>query len=482
MSKLYRDVLYLITEELQNDENALRSCLLVNKTWSEIIIPILWKNPWKYLKSGNEKLLLKVIISHLSEKSKENLSIRFKHLMNSSYERPLFDYISFCKHFNINEIERIIKTVDKKSKIKIIKDEIYNLFINENTKFTHLYIPYQFDRQLHLIPGVDKCFSEIRFLSCNAKINLNVLPGLIEIFKSIRELELSIGASNNKYEIIRLIKTSKNLVKIRLLNEYYSERSYCKNLEQTLANHADNILYLKLTKQPITNFVFSFVNLKVLVLNDSYHRYTNWNVLKDLSLPHLQILKTSGIQHGILMNIIKNSGGNLIELKIDDFYPYDCDIGIIMHTISQSCPNLKYLKFPRYVDFLHLEKLLINCKDLMGLYFNFDNSYLNTYVHWDNFFETLAKSSPINLFRFKFQLYEAPELKSLKLFFDNWKGRHPMLLQIIQDKDNLNFHAINTMRRYYDLIEKSKAEGIVKKYDDNLNGITFKDFEWIQSK
>uniref|UniRef100_U9U4T0 Uncharacterized protein n=1 Tax=Rhizophagus irregularis (strain DAOM 181602 / DAOM 197198 / MUCL 43194) TaxID=747089 RepID=U9U4T0_RHIID len=310
--------------------------------------------------------------------------------MNSSYERPLFDYISFCKHFNINEIERIIKTVDKKSKIKIIKDEIYNLFINENTKFTHLYIPYQFDRQLHLIPGVDKCFSEIRFLSCNAKINLNVLPGLIEVFKSIRELELSIGASNNKYEIIRLIKTSKNLVKIRLLNEYYSERSYCKNLEQTLANHADNILYLKLTKQPITNFVFLL--------------------------------------------------------------------------------------------FLHLEKLLINCKDLMGLYFNFDNSYLNTYVHWDNFFETLAKSSPINLFRFKFQLYEAPELKSLKLFFDNWKGRHPMLLQIIQDKDNLNFHAINTMRRYYDLIEKSKAEGIVKKYDDNLNGITFKDFEWIQSK
>ncbi|RGB29759.1 hypothetical protein C1646_712897 [Rhizophagus diaphanus] len=182
------------------------------------------------------------------------------------------------------------------------------------------------------------------------------------------------------------------------------------------------------------------------------------------------------------MNLIKNSGENLIELKIDDCYPYNCDIEIIMHTISQNCPNLKYLKFPRYIDSLHLEKLLINCKDLMGLYFIIDDSYMNSYIQWDDFFGILAKSSPINLFRFKFQLYEAPELKSLKFFFDNWKGRHPMLLQIIQDEEYLNFNAINTMRRYYDLIEKSKAEGIVKKYDDNLNGIIFKDFEWIQSK
>jgi len=52
MSNLNKDVLYLMFEELQNDEKTLYSCLLVSKTWCEVIIPILWKNPWKYDKKG----------------------------------------------------------------------------------------------------------------------------------------------------------------------------------------------------------------------------------------------------------------------------------------------------------------------------------------------------------------------------------------------------------------------------------------------
>ncbi|GBB85215.1 hypothetical protein RclHR1_11780007 [Rhizophagus clarus] len=479
MSKLNGDVLYLIIRELQNDEIALRTCLLVNKTWSEIVIPILWKNPWKYLKDGNESLLLKVIISHLSEKSKKNLSTRFKYLLNS-YERPLFDYISFCKYLNIQEIERIINTVDKKSRIKIIKDEIYDLFINENTRFTHLYIPYQFDRPLHLIPGFDKCFSEISFLSCNANISDDVIPGLTEIFKSIRKLELFIGANSNKYEIIRFIRTSKNLMSVRILNEFYSERTYCKVLEQTLIIHADNILYFKMTKQLTTDFLSSFVNLKVLVLDDRC-RHMNWNVLRDLSLPSLQILKASGIQLGILANLIKNAGGNLIEIKINKFYPSDGDMIMIIRTIYQNCPNLKYLKLPiEYISFLHLENLLTNCVNLIGLFFIINNnSYLIEYYDWDSLFRILAKYSPINLFKFKFYIYKAPELKSLKLFLDNWKGRHPMLLHITHYGENSNR---DTIKSYSVLIEKSKSEGIIKKYVDNFSGLAFKDFEWIQNK
>ena len=52
MSKLYRDVLYLIFQETC----ALPLYLTVNKTWCEIIIPIIWKNPWEYLKKGKEGL------------------------------------------------------------------------------------------------------------------------------------------------------------------------------------------------------------------------------------------------------------------------------------------------------------------------------------------------------------------------------------------------------------------------------------------
>ena len=45
---------------------------------------------------------------------------------------------------------------------------------------------------------------------------------------------------------------------------------------------------------------------------------------------------------------------------------------------------------------------------------------------------------------------------SLKIFFDNWKGKHPMLLQL------------NRMKNVEDLVEKYKAEGIVKKFKNNF--------------
>src|SRR6266498_1962212 len=105
------------------------------------------ENPLKfYLKNKKKRLLLKVIISHFSDELKKNLK---KHIQNkkndfltNSYQRPLFDYISFCKHLNLIRIQEIIC---KEFRMKrIIMNEVINLFINGNTKFTHLYIPQEF--------------------------------------------------------------------------------------------------------------------------------------------------------------------------------------------------------------------------------------------------------------------------------------------------------------------------------------------------
>jgi len=123
MSKLNEDVLYLIFKELQDDKKSLYSFLLVDKTWCKIIIPMLWKDPWKFLSMGKEKFLLDLIIS------RNDLDKGFSH------KKPMFDYISFCKHLNLNEIERIIKMYDF---MIFKKNEIINLFINGNAKFIYL--------------------------------------------------------------------------------------------------------------------------------------------------------------------------------------------------------------------------------------------------------------------------------------------------------------------------------------------------------
>jgi hypothetical protein len=214
MSKLNKNILYLIFEELQYDKNALHSCLLVNKIWCETIVPILWKNPWKYL--IRRKVLLKVILSHLSDELKNNL------LKNKGirifYQGPLFKYISFCRHLNLSEIDNII-SIYKQIKIKV----------NENTKCTHLYILHQFGFQIQLISGAKRCFSNLEFFHCNTD---NILVGLSEICDSIKELELSIKTSNNNYGIVTLIKAQKKLFSVRFL---------------TLADNCPNANFLKIT-------------------------------------------------------------------------------------------------------------------------------------------------------------------------------------------------------------------------------------------
>src|SRR6266496_890445 len=131
MSNLNRDILYVIFKESQDDKKTLHSGLLVNRIWCEVITPILWNNPWKHLK-GKGKLLLNVIISHLSNETKNNLMSQGIDFLIKCYQKPLFDYISYCRHLNLDEIKRIINTaIKEKSKRSIIQNEIINLFINE---------------------------------------------------------------------------------------------------------------------------------------------------------------------------------------------------------------------------------------------------------------------------------------------------------------------------------------------------------------
>src|SRR3954468_20886515 len=102
MPQLNRDVFCLIIDKLHNDKKTLSTCLLVNRTFCKITVPIFWEDPWKFLRlqKENKKIILNVIISHLSDESKNYLS---KHnLLINSYQKPLFNYISFCRHLNFH--------------------------------------------------------------------------------------------------------------------------------------------------------------------------------------------------------------------------------------------------------------------------------------------------------------------------------------------------------------------------------------------
>src|SRR5277367_70683 len=97
MTKLNKDILFLLFEELQNDSNSLFSCLMVNRLWCETVIPILWKNPWRY--NSNNSYLFATIAFYLPDDIKEFLT---RPLPQISHQSLLFDYLSFCRSININ--------------------------------------------------------------------------------------------------------------------------------------------------------------------------------------------------------------------------------------------------------------------------------------------------------------------------------------------------------------------------------------------
>jgi hypothetical protein len=463
MFKLNRDILYLIFEELQDDKKSLYSCLLVNKIFCEIIVQILWKNPWKYLEYGKESLLLNIIISHLSKESRNNLKYHGINCLTNLREKLSFNYIYFYKYLNLGIIEKIIYLFEF-HEISIIQNEIIKLFINENTRFTHLYVPQEFNYQINLIPGSKQCFSKIIFLSCNANMNNNVLTGLTEICESVKELEIYTKDKYNNYEVTRLIDIPKKLTNIHILTNYshgsyssnnsYIKYPFIKILENSLMKHAQAIQHFKINIPPATNILTSFVNLKVLEL-DGNHYYL-WNCLENLSLPFLQILKARGIPVEKLASLIENTSGHLIKISIDCIFYEDINNKRIIQAIYKKCPKLEYLKLNLISSNIkEFEKLLIHCQYLDEIFISIDNLF-----EPKELFEILSKSSPISLFKFKFSnLFIPDKLDSLNQFLDNWKGRHPMFLQFnYRDIKEYSTDLMNLMKKY-------KAKGIIKEFD-----------------
>src|SRR3954452_17779932 len=104
MSKLNKDCLMIVFEELEDEPKTLHSCLLVNKFWCETVVPILWRFLWKF-SHYNRRKLFNMILQDLSEETKVNLSNQGIGTIFTQQQKPFYyDYISFCKYIKHNDI------------------------------------------------------------------------------------------------------------------------------------------------------------------------------------------------------------------------------------------------------------------------------------------------------------------------------------------------------------------------------------------
>src|SRR5688572_321762 len=108
MEKLNVDCLNHISYEI-TDKNSLHSCLLINKEWCNIVVPILWKKYSWY--GGRKKKIFNVILSCLPSSSRQFLSDNYIKLPSFLLKPPLFNYISFCQFPTTETVSEIVKMV-----------------------------------------------------------------------------------------------------------------------------------------------------------------------------------------------------------------------------------------------------------------------------------------------------------------------------------------------------------------------------------
>ncbi|CAG8705440.1 uncharacterized protein OCT59_016097 [Rhizophagus irregularis] len=475
MSKLNKDILFLIFEELKDDKDSLFSSILVNKNWCEVAIPILWKDPWKNL--IKERLLLETVVSFLTNESRDYMISHGLNLLIKPDKPPLFNYISFCRYLNLHKLERIIYTIRNiKEEIKwsMISEEIFKLFINKNNRFTHLIIPYGYKRQIQYLSGFEHCFSELESLRCDVKTNQGFLNGLAQVCKSIKKLVVNVRVIN-KPGIIDLIEAQTKLEDVRFVFDLMTRRIddilFYRICGKSLVKRANTIRHLQVNNELIPN-LSSYVNLISLEIGTHEHN-ASWNNLENVSLPSLRILKAHKVPTNILVNFIENNKGILLEIKISDI-SFEVHTKKLIQAIYNNCPNLQYLELIiNDDDILELENLLINCRHLDGLILNVFN--INTdEMGWDRLFEILIKRASKNLFKFKFIHRTTIKFEALKNFFENWKNRKPMLLHFIE-----MFHLSS---KHLSLIESFKKKGIIKIFYHDKFSYGFDDFEWIKMR
>ncbi|GBB83130.1 hypothetical protein RclHR1_00010012 [Rhizophagus clarus] len=378
--------------------------------------------------------------------------------------------MNFCKHLNLKAIEGIIKEIfSTHTHFEEIRNAIFNLLINENMEYTHLYVFQYFDHRI--IPGAELCFSKIEYLKIDDRINDNFLSILTNICKSIKEMDCITYEYEYNYRIAKLIENQKSLIRFSFLNDYTDKKLSRKIIEKALVKHSNTIQYFYIYGRLETNVLSSsFVNLKTLYLIGNIYddKELKWAILKDIFLPSLQTLKASNILNCYLIDLIESSGRQLNEIHCHHHHSSFnnvIDNRRLIQAIYLNCPNLMYIGILyKNENILDFEELLINCQNLKRLEFCYElvqhlscTVRQSFYTEWDNLFNILIKSPP-SLFEFIFtDIEDKPDLESLELFLNNWEGRQPISFTFDTEYLDVNDKLIDLLGRY---IEK----GVVKKY------------------
>ncbi|CAB4476669.1 unnamed protein product [Rhizophagus irregularis] len=463
---------------------------MVNRIWCETVVPILWRNPWRYAINYYKKnSLYSIITSYLSNDIKESLTKKGVKITGQSL---VFDYLSFCKSINIETIDDII-SIGSSSEYNqfLLQEEIYSFLIKKCPEIKYLNICDTYE--IVYLPEARVRLESLCELTCDTMIDSRYFYRLAHICQQIQRIIIINRNLKANDGTTKLIELQKNLKYFRWIDEFddddddYWERledpytevfNMLKKHANTL-NHFDinlryeyddysdyydiydecNYTFLQYALLELHNLETLEINSPIFLNNDDFNKK-----LEMVAYRNLEILKIDFIDCYQINCMVKNSLC-LRELRINAFHwNYDNfynDSLNFIRTICEYCLLIEYLTIPVFPSlekhFIEFEKLLKKCQKLRSL--NFKETYYEEgkeLEFGDYLSNVLIREASTNLREIRIPYNIKFSLKTLETFLEKWKGRPAVSMYL----EEAYFYRENNS--YMKLFDQYKIEGVIK--------------------
>ncbi|EXX60675.1 hypothetical protein GLOIN_2v1875646 [Rhizophagus irregularis DAOM 181602=DAOM 197198] len=359
-SKIFSGDLPELTNEIiqhfRKDFSTLYSCLLVNRFWCRLAIPLLWENP--FFNPNRNYRYVEIYLSYLSESSKEKFNEHGIIINNLLPSNTLFNYPSFIKFLNISSIYFSIKEwvdilVDNNHEDleKLVYRSLFEVFI-ENGGILHSFEIAMFsdignfNDTMELIlqnPGNSNCPNTLNTIIFDNIDFKNIIITLQEVFDQLNVIEsihiVNCNSLNSEF-VQQIIKVTKPF-KLRTL--FMKEILHIESLQFLLQKCGD---YLE-------NFEFGYTSEEY----EESRRQLLKLVIKYCT--KIKRLISPKPDDNNIYLLIKNIGKTINYLTINNYH--DEYSSIVLQNLGQVLPSkLDYLRLSLSFNSSDLEIFLRN--------------------------------------------------------------------------------------------------------------------------
>ncbi|CAI2174256.1 6620_t:CDS:1 [Funneliformis geosporum] len=400
--KFLTEIVLKVVEFLADDIASLHSCILVNREWCKITIPILWSDTFKQIKPYNnvhspeENQIISTYITELSDRS--IVSLNGCGVRLPTQQKLLFEYSKFLRHLDMYRLKLFVRswlyfttrdsirryTSDQIQKMSIV---LLNHFLRQtpyliSLKFTSSDTTEPIISALQDIPEARSCLSKLKSLKqyyCTHPAKATLFSQLAKYSLNIEHLDIAIDSQIS--ELLTLIFAQRNLkrLSIRYKGAILSNVEPWANGETVPVMPQREILITHLKLENV-NFpllaLYKFENLIELELKScGYQGYSKDDLIhfSNASFKLLEIFSFESkypIYLEYFAGLISSSGENLRSLTLHGCQIEDPENAQkLLVSLANYSPNIIFYDGPILEDNIcDLEAMLDKCNKLETLF------------------------------------------------------------------------------------------------------------------